>query len=84
MINKKKDLSEEEKKDILDTLDIIDISIYDLLVKRKELKAELENSKKIVYNQYCSSRAAYVLAYGWIGPVRRDTANHVRRGTEQH
>ena len=47
MINKKKELSEDEKKEILDTLDIIDISIYDLLVKRRELKLELETSKNI-------------------------------------
>ncbi len=47
MINKKKELSAEDKKEILDTLDIIDISIYDLLVKRKELKTELENTKNV-------------------------------------
>ncbi len=44
MIHKKKELSVDEKKEILDTLDVIDISIYDLLVKRKELKKELNSS----------------------------------------
>ena len=50
MINKKKELSEEEKKEILETLDVIDISIYDLLVKRKELKTELENVNKFSFS----------------------------------
>ena len=50
MINKKKELSETEKKEILDTLDVIDISIYDLLVKRRELKSELFENKKFFYS----------------------------------
>ncbi|MBP3616139.1 MAG: hypothetical protein J6J27_04515 [Alphaproteobacteria bacterium] len=45
MINRNKELSDEEKKEIQNTLDVIDISIYDLLVKRQELKAEIENKK---------------------------------------
>ena len=45
MINRNKELSDDEKKEIQNTLDVIDISIYDLLVKRQELKAEIENKK---------------------------------------
>ncbi len=45
MINRKKELSTDEKKEILNTLDVIDISIYDLLVKRAELKSEIEPEK---------------------------------------
>lgn len=47
MISRKKHkLSEQDIKEINETLDIIDISIYDLLVKRKELKEELSSVKK--------------------------------------
>lgn len=45
MIVRKKQLTIQEKKEILDTLDIIDISLYDLLVKRRELQSELEQEK---------------------------------------
>lgn len=47
MISRKKHkLSEQDIKEINETLDIIDISIYDLLIKRKELKEELSSVKK--------------------------------------
>ena len=54
MINKKKELTEDEKKEILDTLDVIDISIYDLLVKRAELKSELGMEKNFSYSNLFS------------------------------
>lgn len=51
MIVRKKTLTEEEVKEINNTLDIIDISIYDLLVKRKELRKALDtNNKKSLYD----------------------------------
>ncbi len=52
MINRKKyKLSEQDIKEINETIDIIDISIYDLLVKRKELQEELSLAKnKSIYD----------------------------------
>ena len=41
MMAYRKELSEEDIKSIKDTLDVIDISIYDLLSKREELVSEL-------------------------------------------
>ncbi len=46
MIVKKKEFTEQEIKEIRATLDVIDISLYDLLVKRKELRKTLENWKQ--------------------------------------
>ena len=46
MINKKKNLTDQEKQEIVNTLDIIDISIYDLLLKRKELLKDLDTNEK--------------------------------------